>query len=80
MDENLYAENVDVSSRTLKSLIREFEIVRDASIILFEYMTDSQSKFTGNIDGSNNITARALGYLTIGHALHHFNIIKERYL
>lgn len=80
MDENHYAKNADVSSRILKSLIREFEIVRKSSISLFENTTEEQSKFIGTVGGEYPITARALGYLMIGHALHHVNVIKERYL
>lgn len=80
MDENHYAKNADVSSRTLNSLIREFEIVRKSSISLFENTTEEQSKLIGTVGGEYPITARALGYLMIGHALHHVNVIKERYL
>jgi hypothetical protein len=80
MDENKYAENAIVSNRTMKSLIAEFEIVRESSIPLFDTITEDQSKFVGTIGGKYDITARALGYLMIGHALPHINIIKERYL
>lgn len=79
MDEKLYAENANTCIRTLKSLIREFEIVRENSILLFEYMPNEKSRLIGHINKSA-ISARALGYLIIGHALHHLNIIKERYL
>ena len=79
MDENLYAQNVDVSTRTLQSLIEEFEAVRESSILLFEYMSEEKSRLLGHI-GENAISARALGYLIIGHALHHIAVIKERYL
>ena len=80
MDENHYAKNADASGRTLKSLIKEFEIVRESSILLFENTTEEQSKFVGTIGGEYDITARALGYLMIGHALHHVHVIRERYL
>jgi uncharacterized damage-inducible protein DinB len=80
MDENKYAENAIFPNRTMKSLIREFEIVRESSILLFENITEEQSKLIGTIGGKYDITARALGYLIMGHAIHHINIIKERYL
>lgn len=79
MDENLYANNVDVSNRSFESLIREFKVVRESSILLFNYMPIEKSKLIGHI-GENSISARALGYLIVGHALHHLNLIKERYL
>lgn len=79
MDENLYARNVDVSTRTFLSLIEEFKAVRESSILLFDYMPDEKSRLIGHI-GENAISARALGYLLIGHVIHHLNVIRERYL
>jgi hypothetical protein len=79
VDENLYARNVDVSSRSIDDLLEEFEIVRRSSEKLFRNMTDEQSRFLGN--GVNHpISPRALGYIIQGHAIHHMNVIKERYL
>lgn len=80
MDENLYTKNSSAPNRTLKSLIREFEIVRKNSIILFEHMNPEQSKTLGTTADHQPITPRALGYLIIGHARHHLNVTKERYL
>jgi len=80
MDENHYAQNADLSKRSLKSLIREFEIVRESSFALLENISEEQSKFIGTIGGEYPISARALGYLMIGHALHHIKVINERYL
>lgn len=80
MDEEQYGKNADVTYRTMNSLIAEFEKVRDSNTVLFQYMTEQESKFQGNIGGEHGITARALGYITLGHTIHHINIIKERYL
>lgn len=79
MDQNLYARNVEVSNRSFKSLVEEFKAVRESSILLFKYMPDEKSKLIGHI-GKHAISARALGFLIIGHTLHHLNVIKERYL
>ncbi|SRR6266496_1962343 len=79
MDEELYASNVDVSHRTLESLISEFEAVRSSTQQLFENMTDVQSKRWCNI-GTSPMTARAIGYFMIGHVRHHLGVIEERYL
>lgn len=78
MDEELYARNVDVSQRTLPSLISEFQAVRSSTEKLFENVTDAQSRLTCNIV-THPMTARALGYFMIGHVLHHRKIIEERY-
>ena len=79
MDEELYASNVDVSQRTLQSLISEFKAVRASTEHLFAHLTDSQSKRQCNIV-THPMTARAIGYFLIGHVKHHLNVINQRYL
>ncbi len=79
MDEELYAKNVDVSHRSLQSLISEFKAVRASTEQLFENLTDAQSRLRCNIV-THPMTARAIGYFIIGHVQHHLNIIEERYL
>ena len=79
MDEELYARNVDVSGRSLQSLISEFQAVRSSTEQLFENLTDAQSKSRCNVV-THPMTARAIGYFMIGHVRHHLKIIEERYL
>jgi uncharacterized damage-inducible protein DinB len=79
MDEQLYASNVDVSHRTLQSLISEFKDVRASTGQLYEHLSNAQSKLRCNIV-THPMSARAIGYFLIGHIQHHLNIIKERYL
>src|SRR6266850_8536193 len=79
MDEELYARNVDVTNRTLRSLIAEFKAVRIATEYLFENLTDSQSKRWCNVV-THPMTARAIGYFLIGHVQHHIGVVANRYL
>lgn len=79
MDEELYAKNVDVSHRTIQSLVSEFKAVRSSTEQLFMNVTEDQSKLQCNIV-THRMTARAIGYFIIGHVQHHVNVIKERYL
>jgi len=79
MDEELYASNVDVSQRTLQSLISEFKAVRVSTEYLFENLTDAQSTLWCNIV-THRMTTRAIGYFLIGHVEHHLTVIEERYL
>ncbi len=79
MDEELYAKNVDVSHRSLQSLISEFKAVRASTEQLFENLTEAQSRLPCNIV-THPMTARAIGYFIIVHVQHHLNIIEERYL
>lgn len=77
-DENLFAENSLANERTLKSLIDEFKANRQSSIILFENFSEKVLAKTGTSNG-NRISVKQLGYLIIGHNLHHLNVIRERY-
>jgi uncharacterized damage-inducible protein DinB len=79
MDEELYARNVDVTNRTLCSLISEFNAVRKATEYLFENVTDSQSQRWCNVV-THPMTARAIGYFLIGHVQHHIGVVTDRYL
>jgi len=79
MDEELYARNVDVSSRSMVDLLSEFGAVRSASESLFQNMTEEQSKSECNIL-THPMTARAIAYFMIGHVLHHVGVVKDRYL
>ena len=79
MDDNLYASNIDVTNRNMESLLEEFKVVRANSMLLFENISEEQSKFLGN-GVTHNFSARALGLIMMGHILHHIKIIKERYL
>jgi hypothetical protein len=79
MDENLFASHANVAGRTIEDLVNELMVIREATTLLFGYMTDGQSMFKGNVLG-HAITPRALGYIIIGHAVHHMNIVQKKYL
>lgn len=79
MDDNLYAANIDVSNKPMEKLVEEFEVVRKNSVLLFENITEEKSQLTGN-GITHPFTARALGYIMMGHIEHHINIVRERYL
>jgi hypothetical protein len=79
MDENLFASHANVTGRTMGDLLNEFMAVRENTALLFGYMNDGESGFKGSVLG-HEITPRALGYIIIGHAQHHLNIVKAKYL
>lgn len=79
MDENNYAANADVTNRTMQDLLEEFKAIRTATAKLFLNMTESQTILLANVAGFPT-SARALGYVIIGHVQHHLTITKERYL
>ena len=79
MDEELYARNVDVSNRSISDLVSEFKSVRSGTEYVFRNMTDEQSKRLCNVI-THPMSARAIGYFIIGHALHHVGVTRNRYL
>jgi uncharacterized damage-inducible protein DinB len=78
-DENSFVAHADFAARTLRDLAEEFACVRQASLHLFQHL-DETAWLRRGVSNNNEISVRALAYLTAGHELHHLNIIKERYL
>ena len=79
MNENIFAQNAAVSNRSMQDLLAEFTIVRASTNCLLQNLTSEQTTW-GIIANGHIITPRAIGYIIIGHVLHHINIINERYL
>ena len=67
------------NKRTKEDILDEYLTVRDASINLFNVMSNDLLKRTGTASGLP-WTVAALGLVISGHQRHHFNILKERYL
>jgi len=78
-DENTYADNADVSHRSLKDLVEEFKVIRESSIYLMINTNPDQSSFKAR-NGNFNFTADAGICFMIGHVIHHINVLKDRYL
>lgn len=79
MDQDIYMQNIDANARDFGKMIDEFVSLRIATICLFEDLTQEQLTIFGTASGFP-VSVRALAALTAGHAQHHTNIIKERYL
>jgi len=77
-DENLYAKTADASSRNLESIISEFELVRASTMYLFESFSTRALLRIGTCN-EKQISVLGLGFTIIGHQIHHFNVIKDKY-
>lgn len=77
-DEEVLAANTNAANRTLPDLMQEFNHVRASTIALFRGMTDEMVLRTG-VANQTEITPLALGFVILGHPVHHMNIIRERY-
>jgi hypothetical protein len=74
-----YAKTSGHGARAWSSLLDEFKCVRGSSIHLFRHFDEASLDRVGTVNG-NPTTARALGYVILGHERHHLAILKERYV
>lgn len=77
-DEALLGANTIASRRTIADLLEEFEQVRVSTISLFTNM-DGEMMLRSGVANQTEISPLALGFVILGHPLHHMNVIRERY-
>ena len=74
-----YTLHSQANTRSLESILGEYEAVRYATIALFNGLPEDAFLRRGTAN-NNKATVRALAYHIAGHELHHMNIIREKYL
>jgi len=78
-DENEFVENSNANSRSIKSILKEYKIVRKSTIQLYKSFSNETLKRIGTANNTS-LSVRAAGFLACGHEIHHKQTIKERYL
>ena len=78
-EESDYAEYARASERDKEDILREFCLVREASISFVESLSDEALNRKGIANGFS-VSVRLLVNLLYGHHKHHLNIMRERYL
>lgn len=78
-DENVYAENSNAGRRSKSELINEMQNVQRSSADLFNSFTNEQLECSGTAN-NKSIYVKGIGFIIVGHGLHHRNILEERYL
>lgn len=78
-DENTYVPETYAAQRSLSDIIEEWQSVRAATLTLFKSFSPQVALRTGSASGKE-ISVRALGYIIVGHTMHHMGVIAERYL
>ena len=78
-NENEYAANSQANTRSWKNIVEEMKQVRKSTEMLFESFSDNMLNQVG-LSNNNQITVNALGFIMVGHLVHHVGVIKERYL
>jgi hypothetical protein len=74
-----YIEHSRFNERTLADLTEEFFRLREANNYFFRNLNDEAWRRVGTAN-NNEISVRALAYITVGHVRHHLNVLKTRYL
>ena len=77
-EEDLFAKNTNAKDRSIVDLLIEFKIVRQSNIILFHNFNNQmllRSALCNNIES----TPLSIGFVLIGHQIHHINVLKEKY-
>jgi len=78
-DQDDYIAAAHADERSFNDLIEEYKAVRSSTAALFKSFSSQQLKHIGTASGSK-VSVRALGFIIIGHEIHHCNILQERYL
>lgn len=78
-DHNAYVKEARSNDKTLIELIEDYRIARKSTISFFKNLTTEELHRSGLL-GTNEISVLAIGFLLIGHPIHHYNILEERYL
>lgn len=78
-EEDDFADNDYSNERLWSDVIKEYALVRESTIAMFNSFSESVLDRSGQANNVN-FTPRILGWVLVGHDLHHLNILKERYL
>lgn len=78
VDENLIAVNAKAERRETEDLIAEYKAIRQVSKYLFASFDDEMLKSVGT-SWKSEMSVLALGFTIIGHQIHHFKVVEERY-
>ena len=78
-EQNDYVQPSQANERSLDDLINEFKAIRASTVALFNSFTDKMLLAKGTASNSP-VSVRAIGFIIMGHEIHHCQVIKERYL
>jgi hypothetical protein len=77
-DENAYVDSSRSNEIPLEKLMADYRSQRAATLAMFQNFNKEELMRTGIANGEE-ISVLAIGFILIGHPIHHFNVIQERY-
>ena len=78
-DQDEYVVNCEAEKRTISELWQEFSHLRQSTIDFYSSLSFDQLNQVGTAN-KFEFSVNAIGYITVGHLVHHLNILEERYL
>ena len=78
-DQDVAVQAAHANNTSWAQLVDEFQTVRAATISFFDAMPAEAWSRSG-VASDNPVTVNALAYIIAGHAAHHVNVLRERYL
>lgn len=77
-DENAYVAAAESDRRSVSDLVGEMTAIRAANIALYRSLDEAALMRLGSANAVP-VSARALVFITAGHAEHHLGVLAERY-
>jgi len=77
-NENFYADMARSIEIPLRKLLSDYRLVRSSTISLYSNFNEEELMRTGIANGQE-ISVLAIGFILVGHPVHHFNVLNERY-
>jgi hypothetical protein len=74
-----YVHNASFDACPFDELVREFEFVRGANLLMFKHLDEAAWQRRGVASGGE-VSVRALAFIIAGHERHHVEILRTRYL
>lgn len=78
-DQDDFMPFCDAGNRSPQSIIEEYEVVREATIHLFENMTEEAFSRMGTAS-NYSLSTRAAAFIIAGHEAHHLKVVQEKYI
>jgi hypothetical protein len=77
-DHDEYVKYSSSNERNLCEICKEYNLVRQGTIALFNSFTSTMLNREG-LANNNKLTVLAIGFIISGHEIHHIKILAERY-
>ncbi len=78
LDHDIMADNSNADELTVEQLVAELRAVRVATKAMFDTFNDEMLLLNCKFN-NNQMSILAMGFNLLGHQIHHFKIIAERY-